>query len=80
MIPSSPLYQIGGKRVSFCVAFLMLLALFLIPIKTFARYEIIDEMRYNIIDDYAENIAQMVPPYRSVGTARSGSVVPLISV
>ena len=27
-----------------------------------------------------ENIAQMVPPYRSVGTARSGSVVPLISV
>ena len=28
----------------------------------------------------AENIAQMVPPYRSVGTARSGSVVPLISV
>ena len=53
MIPSSPLYQIGGKRVSFCVAFLMLLALFLIPVKTFARYEIIDEMRYNIIDDYA---------------------------
>lgn len=48
-----PLYQIGGKRVSFCVAFLMLLALFLIPVKTFARYEIIDEMRYNIIDDYA---------------------------
>lgn len=31
----------------------MLLALFLIPVKTFARYEIIDEMRYNIIDDYA---------------------------
>ena len=28
----------------------------------------------------SENIAQMVPPYRSVGTARSGSVVPLISV
>ena len=27
-----------------------------------------------------ENIAQMVPLYRSVGTARSGSVVPLISV
>ena len=55
MIPSftPPLYQIGGKRVSFCVAFLMLLALFLIPVKTFARYEIIDEMRYNIIDDYA---------------------------
>lgn len=50
---SLPLYQIGGKRVSFCVAFLMLLALFLIPVKTFARYEIIDEMRYNIIDDYA---------------------------
>lgn len=55
MIPSPPppLYQIGGKRVSFCVAFLMFLALFLIPVKTFARYEIIDEMRYNIIDDYA---------------------------
>ena len=29
---------------------------------------------------HSENIAQMVPPYRSVGTARSGSVVPLISV
>ena len=29
---------------------------------------------------YIENIAQMVPLYRSVGTARSGSVVPLISV
>ena len=33
-----------------------------------------------VLGDEGENIAQMVPPYRSVGTARSGSVVPLISV
>ena len=27
-----------------------------------------------------ENIAQMVPSYRSVGTAQSGGLVPLVSV
>ena len=38
------------------------------------------DIESNKVRALVENIAQMVPPYRSVGTARSGSVVPLISV
>ena len=44
--------------------------------QTYAQTEKTD----NVLVTILENIAQMVPPYRSVGTARSGSVVPLISV
>ena len=40
----------------------------------------INKQQFLDFESLRENIAQMVPPYRSVGTARSGSVVPLISV
>ena len=47
-------------------------------------YELTDVIIPNSVEKigsaaFAENIAQMVPLYRSVGTARSGSVVPHIS-
>ena len=43
---------------------------------------LIDDAEMQVVnqESHLENIAHMVPPYRSVGTARSGSVVPLISV
>ena len=78
MIPSSPLYQIGGKRVSFCVAFLMLLALFLIPVKTFARYEIIDDYAVLASNTDWKYTGDIVVPQKA--TASDGKKYPVTAL